>query len=93
MTLQMPEIDSESQIAPTRLSLTSSWPQELLIGQLLRIVRACDNLVTRACDPWEGFNDKKPLIRLFLSYVCLLALFWMEYMRCRWLINKFHNSY
>jgi hypothetical protein len=41
MTLQMPEIDSTGHIAPTRVSLTSSRPQELLIGQLLRNVRAC----------------------------------------------------
>jgi hypothetical protein len=39
MTLQRPEMDSEGQIAPTRVNLTSSWPQELLIGQLLRNVR------------------------------------------------------
>jgi hypothetical protein len=42
MTLQRPEMDSEGQIAPTRVSLTSSRPQELLIGQLLRNVRYCD---------------------------------------------------
>ena len=34
MTLQMPEMDSESQIALTCVSLTSFRPQELLIGQL-----------------------------------------------------------
>ena len=39
MTLERPEMDSEGQIAPTRVSLTSSRPQELLIGQLLRNVR------------------------------------------------------
>jgi hypothetical protein len=33
---------SEGQIAPTRVSLTSSRPQELLIGQLLRNVRASE---------------------------------------------------
>ena len=42
MTLQRQEMDSEGQIAPTRVSLTSSQPQELLIGQLLRNVRDCD---------------------------------------------------
>ena len=42
MTLQRPEMDSEGQIAPTCVSLTSSRPQELLIGQLLRNVRYCD---------------------------------------------------
>jgi hypothetical protein len=42
MTLQRPEMDSEGQIAPTRVSLTSSRPQELLIGQLLRNVCDCD---------------------------------------------------
>jgi hypothetical protein len=42
MTLQRPEMDSEGQIAPTRVSLMSSRPQELLIGQLLRNVRYCD---------------------------------------------------
>ena len=39
MTLQRPEMNSQGQIAPTRVSLTSSRPQELLIGQLLRNVR------------------------------------------------------
>jgi hypothetical protein len=39
MTLQRPEMDSEGQIAPTCVSLTSSRPQELPIGQLLRNVR------------------------------------------------------
>jgi hypothetical protein len=39
MTLQRPEMDSQGQIAPTRVSLTSSRQQELLIGQLLRNVR------------------------------------------------------
>ena len=43
MTLKMPEMDSEGQIAPTRLSLAPSRARELLIGQLLRKVRA------RAC--------------------------------------------
>jgi hypothetical protein len=33
---------SQGQIAPTRVSLTSSRPQELLIGQLLRNVRECE---------------------------------------------------
>jgi hypothetical protein len=33
MTLQRPEMDSQGKIAPTRVSLTSSRPQELLIGQ------------------------------------------------------------
>jgi hypothetical protein len=33
---------SQGQIAPTRVSLTSSRPQELLIGQLLRNVRKCE---------------------------------------------------
>ena len=42
MTLQRPEMDSEGKIAPTRVSLTSSRPQELLIGQLLRNVRECE---------------------------------------------------
>jgi hypothetical protein len=40
--LQMPEMDSAGQIAPTRVSLMSSRPPELLIGQLLRNVRACE---------------------------------------------------
>ena len=35
-------MDSEGQIAPTRVSLTSSRLQALLIGQLLRNVRYCD---------------------------------------------------
>jgi hypothetical protein len=39
MTLRRPEMKSQGQIAPTRVSLTSSRPQELLIGQLLRNVR------------------------------------------------------
>jgi hypothetical protein len=39
MTLQRPEMNSQGQIAPTRVSLTSSRPQELLIGQLLHNVR------------------------------------------------------
>ena len=39
MTLQRPEMNSQGQIVPTRVSLTSSPPQELLIGQLLRNVR------------------------------------------------------
>ena len=39
MTLQSPEMNSQGQIAPTRVSLMSSRPQELLIGQLLRNVR------------------------------------------------------
>jgi hypothetical protein len=39
MTLERPEMDSQGQIEPTRVSLTSSRPQELLIGQLLRNVR------------------------------------------------------
>jgi hypothetical protein len=39
MTLQRPEMNSQGQIAPTRVSLTSSRQQELLIGQLLRNVR------------------------------------------------------
>jgi hypothetical protein len=39
MTLQRPEMNLQGQIAPTRMSLTSSRPQELLIGQLLRNVR------------------------------------------------------
>jgi hypothetical protein len=39
MTLQRPEMNSQGQIAPTRVSLTSYRPQELLIGQLLRNVR------------------------------------------------------
>ena len=39
MTLQRPEMDSQGQIAPKRVSLTSYRPQELLIGQLLRNVR------------------------------------------------------
>ena len=39
MTLQRPEMDSQCQIAPTRVSLTSYRQQELLIGQLLRNVR------------------------------------------------------
>jgi hypothetical protein len=42
MTLQRPEMNSQGQIAPTRVSLTSSRPQELLIGQLLRNVRKCE---------------------------------------------------
>jgi hypothetical protein len=42
MTLHRPEMDSEGQMAPTRVSLTSSRPQELLIGQFLRNVRDCD---------------------------------------------------
>jgi hypothetical protein len=33
---------SQGQIAPTRVSLTSSRPHELLIGQLLRNVRKCE---------------------------------------------------
>ena len=41
MTMERPEMDSQGQIAPTRLSLTSSRLQELLIGQLLRNVRKC----------------------------------------------------
>jgi hypothetical protein len=32
MTLERPEMDSQGQIASTRVSLTSSRPQELLIG-------------------------------------------------------------
>jgi hypothetical protein len=39
MTLQM---DSQGQIAPTRMSLMSSRPKELLIGQLLHNVRKCE---------------------------------------------------
>ena len=46
VTLQMPEMDSTGQIAPTRVSLTSSQPQELLIGQLLRNIRACEKKPT-----------------------------------------------
>jgi hypothetical protein len=42
MTLEGPEMDSQGQIAPTRVSLTSSRLQELLIGQLLRNVRKCE---------------------------------------------------
>ena len=42
VTLQMPDMDSTGQIAPTRVSLTSSRAQELIIGQLLRIVRTCE---------------------------------------------------
>ena len=42
MTLQRPEMNSQGQIAPTRVSLTSSRLQELLIGQLLRNVRKCE---------------------------------------------------
>jgi hypothetical protein len=42
MTMQMPEMDSQGQIAHNRVSLTSSLPQELLIGQLLRNVRECE---------------------------------------------------
>jgi hypothetical protein len=43
MTLERPEMDSQGQIiARTRVSLTSSRPQELLIGQLLHNVRACE---------------------------------------------------
>ena len=41
MTMERPEMDSQGQIAPTRVSLTSSRLQELLIGQLLRNVRKC----------------------------------------------------
>ena len=41
MTLERPEMDSQGQTARTRVSLTSSRPQELLIGQLLRNVRKC----------------------------------------------------
>jgi hypothetical protein len=42
MTLQRPEMDLEGQTAPTRVRLTSSRPQGLLIGQLLRNVRECE---------------------------------------------------
>ena len=42
MTLKMPEIDSTGQVAPTGVRLTSSRPQELLIDQVLRNVRACE---------------------------------------------------
>jgi hypothetical protein len=46
MTLQRPEMDSEGQIAPTCVSLTSSRPQELLIGQLLHNVSASKNPIS-----------------------------------------------
>ena len=39
MTLQRPEMNSQGQIAPTRVSLTSYRPGSYLIGQLLRNVR------------------------------------------------------
>jgi hypothetical protein len=42
MTLQRSEIDSTGQIAPIRVSLTSSWLKELLIGQVLRNTRLCE---------------------------------------------------
>jgi hypothetical protein len=36
VSLEMPEMDSTGQSAPTRVSLTSSRLKELLIGQVLR---------------------------------------------------------
>jgi hypothetical protein len=42
MTLQRSEMDSTGQIAPIRVSLTSSQLKELLIGQVLRNTRACE---------------------------------------------------
>ena len=41
MTLQRSEMDSTGQIAPIRVSFTSSRLKELLIGQVLRNTRAC----------------------------------------------------
>jgi hypothetical protein len=42
MILQRSEMDSTGQIAPLRVSLTSSRLKELLIGQVLRNTRACE---------------------------------------------------
>jgi hypothetical protein len=42
MTLQRSEMDSTGQIAPIRVSLTSSRLKELLIGHVLRNTRACE---------------------------------------------------
>ena len=55
MTLQRPEMNSQGQIAPTRVSLTSSRPQELLIGQLLRNVHN-EILYTKALEYREYFT-------------------------------------
>jgi hypothetical protein len=41
MILQRSGMDSTGQIAPIRVSLTSSLLKELLIGQVLRNTRAC----------------------------------------------------
>ena len=42
MTLEIPAIDSTGQSAPTRVSLTSFRLQELLIGQVIGVARACE---------------------------------------------------
>ena len=43
MTLQRPEMDSQGQIAPTHVSSMSSWPQELLIRDLMILGRQRDD--------------------------------------------------